>query len=74
MAKVIALVAALLWGTVALAQAPGAAKLESQQAAAAPMEAGNDCDAKAVGKDGKPLAGAAKASFLKKCVADAGVK
>jgi hypothetical protein len=25
------------------------------------------CDAKAVGKDGKPLAGAAKASSMKKC-------
>ena len=31
-----------------------------------------DCEAKAVGKDGKPLAGAAKASFIKKCEADAG--
>ncbi|WP_458766330.1 hypothetical protein [Cupriavidus basilensis] len=30
------------------------------------------CDAKAVGKNGKPLAGAAKASFMKKCEADAG--
>jgi hypothetical protein len=29
------------------------------------------CDSKAVGKDGKPLAGAAKTSFLKKCKADA---
>jgi hypothetical protein len=28
------------------------------------------CDSKAVGKDGKPLAGAAKTSFMKKCVAD----
>ena len=28
------------------------------------------CDTKAVGKDGKPLAGAAKTSFMKKCVAD----
>lgn len=25
------------------------------------------CDSKAVGKDGKPLAGAAKTSFVKKC-------
>ena len=31
-----------------------------------------DCEAKAVSKDGKPLAGAAKASFIKKCEADAG--
>jgi predicted outer membrane lipoprotein len=29
------------------------------------------CDGKAVGKDGKPLAGAAKTAFLKKCKADA---
>ena len=29
------------------------------------------CDAKAVGKDGKPLAGAAKDAFMKKCEADA---
>ncbi|WP_264597729.1 hypothetical protein [Rhodoblastus acidophilus] len=29
------------------------------------------CEAKAVSKDGKPLAGAAKTSFLKKCKTDA---
>jgi opacity protein-like surface antigen len=29
------------------------------------------CEAKAVGKDGKPLAGAAKTSFMKKCNRDA---
>ncbi|HEY3678896.1 MAG TPA: hypothetical protein VGL45_09265 [Bradyrhizobium sp.] len=28
------------------------------------------CDTKAVGKDGKPLAGAAKTSFMKKCMAE----
>ena len=28
------------------------------------------CDAKATGKDGKPLAGAAKTSFMKKCTHD----
>ena len=28
------------------------------------------CEAKAVSKDGKPLAGAAKTSFIKKCQAD----
>ena len=28
------------------------------------------CDSKAVCKDGKPLAGAAKTSFMKKCMAD----
>lgn len=29
------------------------------------------CEVKAVGKDGKPLAGAAKTSFVKKCKSDA---
>lgn len=29
------------------------------------------CESKAVAKDGKPLAGAAKTSFMKKCMADA---
>jgi len=29
------------------------------------------CEAKAMGKDGKPLAGAAKTSFMKKCSHDA---
>jgi len=29
------------------------------------------CESKAVSKDGKPLAGAAKTSFVKKCKADA---
>lgn len=28
------------------------------------------CETKAVGKDGKPLAGAAKTSYMKKCMAD----
>jgi hypothetical protein len=34
--------------------------------------AAGDCEAKAVGKDGKPLAGAAKTSFVKKCEKEAG--
>ncbi len=29
------------------------------------------CESKAVGKDGKPLVGAAKTSFMKKCMTDA---
>ena len=33
--------------------------------------ADSDCESQAVSKAGKPLAGAAKASFMKKCVADA---
>jgi hypothetical protein len=31
------------------------------------------CASKAVGQDGKPLAGAAKASFVKKCCTDSAV-
>jgi hypothetical protein len=30
------------------------------------------CNTKAVDQNGKPLAGAAKTSFIKKCVSDAG--
>jgi hypothetical protein len=33
--------------------------------------ADDTCETKAIGKDGKPLAGAAKTSFLKKCKTDA---
>ena len=44
---------------------PAAAKTE------APKADNADCEAKAVDKNGKPLAGAAKASFLKKCQQDA---
>jgi hypothetical protein len=29
------------------------------------------CESKAVGKDGKPLSGAAKTSFMKKCMTEA---
>jgi hypothetical protein len=43
-----------------------ASVLFTQVAAAA-----SDCESKAVSKDGKPLAGAAKASFMKKCEANA---
>jgi hypothetical protein len=30
----------------------------------------DSCESKAMGKDGKPLAGAAKTAFMKKCMAD----
>jgi opacity protein-like surface antigen len=30
----------------------------------------DSCESKAMSKDGKPLAGAAKTSFMKKCMAD----
>jgi hypothetical protein len=33
--------------------------------------ADDTCESKAIGKDGKPLAGAAKTSFVNKCKADA---
>ena len=36
-------------------------------------QAGPACTTKAVGKDGKPLAGAAQTSFMKKCCEDAAV-
>ena len=35
--------------------------------ATTPAPAASDCEAKAIGKNGKPLAGAAKVSFMKKC-------
>ncbi|MCF8211402.1 MAG: hypothetical protein K9K38_18660 [Rhodoferax sp.] len=35
--------------------------------------AASDCEAKAVSKDGKPLAGAAKAASIKKCEAESKV-
>ena len=34
--------------------------------------AASECETKAVSKDGKPLAGAAKTAFIKKCEGDAG--
>lgn len=46
------------------ADKPGAASTASTGASA-------DCEKKAVSKEGKPLAGAAKSSFMKKCVAEA---
>jgi hypothetical protein len=45
--------------------APAAPATKAEPAGAS--TAANGCEAKAVGKDGKPLAGAAKKSFLKKC-------
>ncbi len=45
--------------------------LASSVALAAPA-AGDSCEAKAISKNGKPLAGAAKATFIKKCEQEAG--
>ncbi len=39
--------------------------------AASAMAADSGCEAKAVSKDGKPLAGAAKSAFMKKCEKEA---
>ncbi|MDP2195873.1 MAG: hypothetical protein Q8J72_07800 [Rhodocyclaceae bacterium] len=50
----------LLSAQLAFAQAPAAAPMAS------------DCAARALSKDGKPLAGAAKTAFMKKCEGEAG--
>ena len=39
-------------------------------AIAVPQPGASDCAAKAIDKNGKPLSGAAKASFMKNCMAD----
>jgi hypothetical protein len=41
--------------------------------AVGPVMAQESCTVKAVSKDGKPLAGAAKTSFMKKCCEDSAV-
>jgi hypothetical protein len=65
---VIALLASCFLTAQVQAQAPApAAKAEAKPAAAA-----GDCEAKAVGKNGKPLAGAAKTAFMKKCEGGSG--
>lgn len=45
--------------------------LATGTALAEPAAAGESCEAKAVSKDGKPLAGAAKAASIKKCEREA---
>ncbi|MBA3033787.1 MAG: hypothetical protein KKF85_07240 [Gammaproteobacteria bacterium] len=52
--------ALLVASQLAFAQAPAAASMA------------NDCAARAISKDGKPLAGAAKTAFVKKCAGEAG--
>ena len=56
--------------TPATPAAPAAAAPAAPATAAAPA-AGASCEAKAIDKNGKPLAGAAKSSFMKKCEKDA---
>jgi hypothetical protein len=67
-ASTIALGACLSFGA---AQAQDKAATPAAPAAAAPAAAAGGCEAKAVDKKGKALAGAAKNSFVKKCEADA---
>lgn len=55
MKRFIALLAGCVLSFGALAQNP------------APADSGASCEAKAMGKNGKPLAGAAKKAFMKKC-------
>ena len=67
--SLVALGACLSFGA-AQAQDKAPAPAVAPAAAAAPA-AGATCDAKAIDKNGKPLAGAAKNSFIKKCEKDA---
>lgn len=59
-------VAALLTAGIAHAQ-PAAPAAKPAAPVAATQPAASSCEAQAVGKNGKPLTGAAKASFIKKC-------
>ena len=61
---IVAAAGILFAASTAFAQAPAASAPAKD---AAPTAAG--CEAKAVDKNGKPLAGAAKKSFMKKCEA-----
>ena len=80
----IAILAGLMCAGTAHAQtskvAPGAGGIpgapvnqvhEAATKATTPSPAVTACEGKAVGKDGKPLTGAAKTAFVEKCVADA---
>ena len=79
---IVTAVATLFAANLAFAQTPAAApaKSDAKPAAAAPAApsmpaaaaAGGNCEAQAVGKDGKPLHGAAKSAFMKKCTGEAG--
>jgi hypothetical protein len=55
------------WGLQSAAYGFESKAADAAGTAAAP----SSCEDKAVGKDGKKLAGAAKTSFMKKCEADA---
>jgi len=62
MNKLVFALAGIFFSASVYAQSPAASSTSN---AAAPTASG--CEAKAVGKNGKPLAGAAKAAFIKKC-------
>jgi hypothetical protein len=64
---VLAAIAGMFTVGMAHAQASGAASASAPATAAAP--ASGDCNSQAIGKNGKPLSGAAKNSFVKKCEA-----
>ena len=70
--SLVALGACLTFGAAqAQDKAPAPAVAPAAAPAAAAPAAGATCDAKAIDKNGKPLAGAAKNSFIKKCEKDA---
>ena len=70
--SLVALGACLSFGAAqAQDKAPAPAAAPAAAAPAAAPAAGASCEAKAVDKNGKALAGAAKNSFIKKCTADA---
>ena len=66
--SLVALGACLSFGAV---QAQDKAPAPAAAPAATAAAAGTGCEAKAIDKNGKALAGAAKNSFMKKCEADA---
>ena len=68
--SLVALGACLSFGAAQAQDKAPAPVVVAAPAAAAPA-AGATCDAKAIDKNGKPLAGAAKASSIKKCEKDA---
>ena len=65
------LAASLFAASVVFAQAPAPAAPGKSATPPAAVAVGS-CASKAMDKNGKPLAGAAKTSFMKKCEADSG--
>jgi hypothetical protein len=65
-------VAGMFAAGVAYAQGTASGPAAQPMSPMKPGTTSSNCEAKAVGKDGKPLSGAAKTSFMKKC--EAGMK